>query len=203
MFYLIFIALIAFLLYKRYGKNPSPSQQTKHLPEQFVVFDLETTGLDPYKHEIIEIGALKVNKNSIHHESFQSLIKPQKKIPQRVTDINGITNEMVVTEGRELADVLPEFMEFIGNHHLIAYNADFDMSFIHAAAAQHGKTITNRHSCALKMARRAWPRLKSYKLEAVAEIGGIPTSGNHRALKDCELAAHVYLAAAAKLGATS
>jgi DNA polymerase III epsilon subunit family exonuclease len=204
MSYIVLFAITAFLIHKLSVKKPLISKQVikkkiDHLPDQFVVFDLETTGLDPTKHEIIEIGAIKVNKNSNHHEGFQYLIKPKKKISSKITGINGITNEMVQSEGRELSEVLPEFMEFIGNHHLIAYNASFDMGFIQAAANHHGIAIHNPHSCALKMARRAWPNLPSYKLGFIAENAGLSTTGSHRALKDCELTATVYMAAAAKL----
>lgn len=191
---IIFIAVLVFIFLKRKKQTAKPD--LSHLPDQFIVFDLETTGLDPQKHEIIEIGAIKINKNSTNHEAFQYLIKPKKKITQKITDINGITNDMVNREGRELADVLPEFIDFIGNHRLIAYNAEFDMKFINAAAERHGLTINNKHSCALKMARKAWPDLPSYKLESLAKSGNLSTTGNHRALKDCELATYVYMTAA-------
>jgi DNA polymerase III subunit epsilon len=198
MSYVIIISLLIIIVcYKKTKKIPH--LDTSFLPETFIVFDLETTGLDPISNEIIEIGAIKVKRNSKHHDGFQSLIKPVKKIPARATAINGITQAMVDQDGRQLAEVLPEFIEFIGNHRLIAFNSDFDMGFINVAAQKLGYRIDNQSSCALKMARRAWPGLKSYKLESLAKIGGMTTPGNHRALKDCELATLVYMSAAAKL----
>lgn len=195
------ITALIFMIYKATKNNQS--HDMSFLPEQFIVFDLETTGLSPYENEIIEIGAIKVNRNSNHHDAFQALVKPKKKIPQRATAVNGITQAMVDKEGRILAEVLPEFIAFIGDHRLIAFNADFDMGFINAAAADHGHIINNKYSCALKMARKAWPGLKSYKLENLAKAGGLSATGNHRALKDCELATTVYIAAAAKLKSIS
>lgn len=198
---LILIAIIFFFIHKYTKSSPiKASTKMKSLfhPGQFIVFDLETTGLDPSKHEIIEIGAIKVSKNQTRHEGFHALIKPKKKIPARITEINGITNEMVAN-GQDIDDVLPEFMAFIGNHRLVAYNAKFDMSFLDTAAARKGKIVKNPCSCALNMARRAWPGLPSYKLTHIAEHTGISTEGAHRALEDCKMAATVYLAAAAKL----
>ncbi len=170
------------------------------LPEQFVVLDLETTGLDPTKHEIIEIGAVKVNRDSNKHVTFQALIKPSKKIPKKITHITGITREMVEKDGEDLESVIKEFIEFIGDLRLVAYNAEFDIGFLKTTAEYFGLTIKNPSSCALKMARRAWPGLKSYKLADLANTGDLSTKGTHRALKDCELTMIVYTSAASQLG---
>ncbi|MCK5113190.1 MAG: 3'-5' exonuclease [Phycisphaerae bacterium] len=170
------------------------------LPKQFIVLDLETTGLDPTQHEIIEIGAVKVNRDSDNHTSLHALIKPSKKIPNEITQITGISQEMVERDGENLESVIKEFMEFFGDLRLVAYNAKFDMSFLKTAAKNYGLTINNPSSCALKMARRAWPGLKSYKLGDLAKTGGLSTKGAHRALKDCELTMIVYTSAASELG---
>ena len=169
------------------------------LPEQFVVFDLETTGLDPSRHEIIEIGAIKANRDSDNHTTFQALVKPHKKVPKKITEITGITQEMLDTDGENLESVLREFIEFIGDLRLVAYNAKFDMAFLAQSSNSCGLTIKNEHSCALMMARRAWPDLKSYKLAELASKGGLSAKGAHRALKDCELALIVYTSAASVL----
>ncbi len=190
-------ASIIYLLSKKF-KKPAPPDLS-FLPKKFIIFDLETTGLDPLKHEILEIGAIRVNRDSDIHETFQQLLKPRKKIPARATAINGITQEMVDKEGKELSEVINDFIEFIADHRLVAFNADFDMGFIKTAALKHGHEINNDYSCALKMSKRAWPGLKSYKLESLAKRGNLSTKGNHRALKDCELTALIYMTAAATL----
>jgi DNA polymerase-3 subunit epsilon len=173
------------------------------LPEEFIVFDLETTGLSPHDCEIIEIGAIKVNRDSGEHITFQALVKPSILIPSKITHITGITQKMINKDGEDIKAVIPEFLDFIGDLRLVAYNARFDMGFINAAVAKQGLKIKNPHSCALKMARRAWPDLESYKLVDVAERGGLSAKGNHRALKDAELTMTVYAAAAETLESLS
>ncbi len=196
--WLIILILVvgAYLFFRSRGRKADLSM----LPEQFVVLDLETTGLDPTKHEIIEIGAVKVTRDSNKHVTFQALIKPSKKIPKKITQITGITQEMVEKDGEILESVIKEFLEFIGDLRLVAYNAEFDMGFLKTAAKCFGLTIKNQSSCALKMARRAWPGLKSYNLADLANTGDLSTKGTHRALKDCELTMIVYTSAASKLG---
>jgi DNA polymerase III epsilon subunit family exonuclease len=169
------------------------------LPEQFIVFDLETTGLNPEKHEIIEIWAVKVNRDSNEHDTFTIIVRPNKKIPRRISEITGITSEMLQTEGNSLESAIEEFMQFAGNLRLVAFNAPFDYAFLSNAVLRFGKCLENPVSCALDMAKRAWPGLRSYKLGNLATIGGLNTQGTHRALKDCELTITVYCAAANKL----
>ena len=186
-------------------KKPDNEQEVDSfaLPEEFIVFDLETTGLSPQDCEIIEIGAIKVNRDSGEHITFQALVKPSIPIPSKITHITGITQKMINKDGEDIKTVIPEFLDFIGDLRLVAYNARFDMGFINAAIAKQGLKIKNPHSCALKMARRAWPDLESYKLVDVAERGGLSAKGNHRALKDAELTMTVYAAAAETLESLS
>jgi len=170
------------------------------LPEQFVVFDLETTGLRADSHEIIEIGAVRVNRDSANHETFQVLVKPRKKVPKKITEITGISQQMVEQDGVALEQAVAEFQEFAGDLRLVAYNAAFDMAFLRNAAARCGKEVRNPVSCALHMARRAWPSRQSYRLTDMAKGAGKSTSGAHRALNDCALTMGVYSAAAVTLG---
>lgn len=170
------------------------------LPSHFIVFDLETTGLSPSKNEIIEIGAIKVNRNSNNHTTFQALIKPKGKIPKKIAKITGITQKMIDDDGEDIESVLKEFVDFVEDLRLVAFNVEFDMRFLKEASKIHDIKIGNQVSCALKMARRAWPGLQSYKLADLARMGGLSSKGNHRALRDCELALTVYTAAVAELG---
>ena len=170
------------------------------LPRQFIVLDLETTGLDTVRHEIIEVGAIRVSVDSDSHATFQALVKPEKKIPKRITELTGITQDMVDREGESLADVLAAFIEFASDLPLVTFNADFDLGFLQNAASRHGLVIANRYTCALKMARRAWPGLPSYRLKDLAEMGNLSAEDTHRALGDCKRAALVFTSAASKLG---
>jgi DNA polymerase-3 subunit epsilon len=170
------------------------------LPPQFIVFDSETTGLNPILDEIIEVGAIRVTLGSDNHDGFQTLVKPRKKVPRRITEITGISQEMVDSEGLTLADVLLQFIEFIQELPLITFNAEFDMGFLWNAAKSHGFVINNRYTCALKRARRAWPGLESYRLVDLAKIGGLPDDDTHRALGDCRRAAIIFTSATSTLG---
>ena len=171
------------------------------LPERFVVYDLETTGLDPQTHSIIEIGAIRVNRDSDMHDSFQTLVHPKGRIGKRITELTGITSEMVRTEGMSLDQALSEFRDFVGDLPLVAYNADFDDAFLKAACRRTGSTdMPNEVCCALKMARRAWPSRSSYRLADIAKDGGLSDEDTHRALGDCKRTLIVYATAAKELG---
>ena len=169
------------------------------LPRQFIVLDLETTGLDPLRDEIIEFGVVRVCLDVHTHPTFQTLVKPKRKIPKKITEITGITQEMVDGEGIDPSDALAQFIEFIGDLPIVTYNAEFDMGFIRNAARQQGITISNRYACALKRARRAWPDLPSHRLSYIADVEGLPNNDAHRALGDCERALNLFVRATIKL----
>ncbi len=197
----IIAAAIVYTWIKRNKSRPDLSI----LPERFVVFDLETTGLKSDVHEIIEIGAIRVNRYSDNHDTFEALVRPSKKIPKRITEITGITQDMVEKDGDSLEIALAQFIEFVGDLPLVSFNAEFDMAFLTAAVQknQAGALANNPVSCAMKMARRAWPGRKSYRLTDLAKDGGLPADATHRALGDCKRTVIVYTAAAAKLRSAS
>ena len=197
--WLVLIVIVAAVIYFLRSRG-KPQASLAHLPEQFVVFDLETTGLDPRKHEIIEFGAIRVNRDSINHDTFQSLVKPSRKVPKKITELTGINQAMLDAEGEPIESALREFLSFVGDLHLVSFNADFDMAFLQNTAAKHSISIGNPVSCALKMSRRAWPGRKSYRLADLAKDGNLKSDGTHRALGDCQRALIVYTAAASKLG---
>jgi DNA polymerase III epsilon subunit family exonuclease len=170
------------------------------LPKQFVVLDLETTGLNSSKDEIIEFGAIRVTLDSENQVAFRTFVKPKKKVPRKITEITGITQEMVDNEGIHLGDALTQFIEFIGDLPLVTYNAEFDMGFLYSAARQHGVVINNRYTCALKRARRAWPGLESYRLVDMAKMGKLSDADTHRAVGDCMRALFVFTASTSTLG---
>jgi DNA polymerase III subunit epsilon len=191
------VIVIAVLFFRR--KSKSTAIDLSVLPPQFVVVDVETTGLDSKKHQIIEIGAVKVNRDSDHHTTFQVFVKLNDKLPRKIAEMTGITTEMLEREGESLEVAIAEFLEFAGNLRLVAFNAPFDLAFLSRAAAQIEKRVENPVSDALDMARRAWPGRRSYRLADLSRGGGLATKGNHRTLKDCQLTMTVYCAAASKL----
>jgi len=196
---LILIAITAYFLLRR--KTAGVQQvPTDHLPETFIVLDLETTGLDATRHEIIEIAAIRYRKGNTTSETLQSLVKPSKNVPKKITEITGITQEMLETNGEPLADVMREFIAFVGEHRLVTFNAEFDMAFLHAATTRHGLAkLNNPVSCALQMARRAWPKRRTFRLRDLAFDGEFAGGTAHRALEDARCALIVYAAAVAEL----
>ena len=113
MIWIVVIAVALAVIAYFYSQSDKPDLSV--LPETFVVFDLETTGLKPEVDEIIEIGAIRVNRDSKEHDTFQALIRPSKSIPDKIVEITGITQKMVDDDGGSLAEELPQFLDFIGD----------------------------------------------------------------------------------------
>lgn len=171
-----------------------------HLPRSFVVFDIETTGIDPSRHEIIEIGAIRVNRDSPTQESFRCLVRTNNVVPLRVTELTGITQSELNAEGKRMVEALREFNAFIGELPLVSFNADLGMSFLAQAAQKNAVSIPNPVSCARKMAHRAWPDRKGHGLAELARVENIDEDAIHNVLEDCRRVLAVYLAAASRLG---
>ena len=196
---LIVIAVIAYFVMRK-GKTGLQQIPIDLLPETFIIFDLETTGLNASRHEIIEVAAIRFKKGTTTHETLQGLVKPKKPVPQEITDLTGITQEMVDRDGEPLHEVLAAFAAFVGDRRLVSFNAEFDMAFLQAAAKGSGlPAFSNPVSCALKMARRAWPKRKSFRLDDLASDGQFQKGAAHRALEDARRALIVYAAAVAQL----
>jgi len=197
--YILLILIVIVIGYYAF-KDRRNNETLDLLPEQFVVFDLVATGLDTKRHQIIELGAMRVSREYTMPLTFQALVKPQENIPKKIVDLTGITQEMLDREGDDLADVLESFREFVGDARLVSFDAKFKKAFLNAAYARCKMApLSNRMSCALKMARRAWPKRKSYRLADIADDENIETNGTHRALEDCKRTLAVYEAAALNL----
>ena len=182
-------------------RQTSARADVSMVPERFVVFDLETTGLDADRHEIIEIGAIRVNRDADEHQTFQTLVRSNKRVPKRITELTGITDEMVRSDGLELVEALTEFRSFVGNLPLVAFNAEFDDAFLRAACASTSTDpFANEVCCALQLSRRAWPWRKSFRLTDIARDGNLSMDETHRALGDCRRTMIVYIAAAREVG---
>lgn len=151
------------------------------MPEQYVVFDLETTGLSPKKAEIIEIGAVRVNCGKIT-EKFQTYVKPYGHIPQMITELTGIT-EAMTKDAPCIEDALPEFLSFIGDDVLFAHNSSFDCRFIGTACLLLGYDPKNEVRDSLTLARR-YIKSENYKLETLKNLLGIERR-SHNAVDDC------------------
>ncbi len=172
------------------------------IPRRFVAIDIETTGLDAELDEIIEIGAILFDLSGDNHITYNALIKSTKFVSQRITNLTGITQEMLDLEGVELREEMLFLKDFIEDLPIVAYNAKFDIKFINKAFSLINHYPNNKIICAFNMAKKAW-NLPSYKLADVADTFGIDSTGAHRALKDCELTGLVFVGAARVLGKVS
>ena len=150
--------------------------------EECVIFDLETTGLSPTSNEIIEIGAIYF-KDGVAVDKFSRLVKPICSIPSKITQLTGITNEMVENEDN-IKDVLPEFYDFCKDYPLVAYNLPFDSSFLINKGNDLGIDFMldgNRLGMdALEVARRCFPNM-SHKLTDMIDYLKIQIDTSHRA----------------------
>lgn len=166
-------------------------KRMQYVPD-YVVFDLETTGVNPKLDAIIEISGVKVRNQQVT-DTFSRLVNPGRPIPDSATAVNGITDAMV-SEESGLAEILPEFLDFIGTDILVGHNIHtFDMLFLwNAMEALFGKTIPNDYIDTLALARYCLPQLSHYRLVDIASYYQISTKGAHRALNDCIMNQQCY-----------
>ncbi len=151
----------------------------------YVVFDLETTGLSPVTDRIIEISAVKVRGGKVQ-DTFSTLVNPGRPIPAAASRVNGITDAMVM-DAPVLKAVWGRFLDFIGNEILVGHNIhSFDMKFLNAAMQEfYRQDLENDYIDTLYMARNCMKNLSRHRLVDLAACFGISTQGAHRALNDC------------------
>lgn len=153
----------------------------------YVVFDFETTGMSYATDEVIEISAVKVQNGKVVDE-FTTLVNPGCPIPYYASEVNGITDDMVGNSPL-IQEVLPEFLEFVGDSVLVGHNIHtFDMKFLYRDVERFcGATLGNDYIDTLQIARIYLPQLERYRLVDLADHYGIDAKGAHRALNDCRM----------------
>jgi len=158
-----------------------------------VVLDFETTGLRAHKHGLLEVAAIRLVPGQTSCPYYHALVKQDRRIPKKIVEITGITDDMV-ENAAAASEVVTSLLSFIGADPIVAYNADFDLGFLNAACQQHITSKINRggHSCALKLARRTWDWLPNHRLGTVAAHLKLDMTGQHRALGDAQRAAQIY-----------
>lgn len=164
------------------------------LGKPIVMLDFETTGLSPDMGDrITEVAALRIADGRVV-ERFVSLVNCGVRIPPFITSLTGISQQMVDT-APPASEVLPQLLEFIGGDALSAHNASFDEKFLKAESARQGLApLHDATVCSLKLSRRVYPKLPSYKLGQLSGQLGIRfRSAAHRAESDAEVAAEVLL----------
>lgn len=160
------------------------------MDNEYIVLDIETTGLSFRTEKITEIGAVKV-KNGEIVDTFECFVNPEIPIPQRIVELTGITDDMV--KNADTIDiVMPKFLEFIGNLKLVAHNADFDVGFLKYNAENLGLKMDNEYIDSLALSRQLYPEFKKHKLGILAEKFGIKVENAHRALDDVKTLVKVY-----------
>ncbi len=176
---------------------------TRMLDElEFVVVDVEATGAKMPPNRIIELGAYRIRGKQIV-DNFLTLVNPEISIPRFVASLTGINNEMV-RQAPLFADVVPRWLNFVGDAVLIAHNAPFDTNFINHEISRvyPGQRMVNPHLCTVTLSRRAIPGLTNYRLETVAENFSISIPERHRAGSDALATAEIFLHLLERLAAS-
>ncbi|WP_028550463.1 PolC-type DNA polymerase III [Paenibacillus sp. UNC451MF] len=150
---------------------------------EYVIFDIETTGLSIVNNRIIEIAGVKM-KDGKEIDRFATFINPHERIPYNIQQLTNITDDMV-KDAPELAEMLPKFIDFVGDCVLVAHNARFDMGFIQANCKQLGlPVVTNPSLDTLELARLLFPTMKNHRLNTLADKFKVGLDNHHRAIDD-------------------
>ena len=158
--------------------------------KSYIAFDLETTGLSPQEHEIIEIGALKVREGKVV-ERFMEFVHPNKPITPMITNITHITNDMVAG-ARSCPEIIHDFLSFCEDDVLIGHNVMFDYSFVKCSAVREGLTFEKMGIDTLKIARKVHKDFESKSLGALCDYYHIENPAAHRAYYDALATAKLY-----------
>lgn len=160
------------------------------IPDEYVVLDIETTGLDPNNDKILEIGAIRI-KNGKTKEKFQAIVKTD--VPKNIVSLTGITQEQA-DQGISIKDALMQLKEFIQNNPTVGYNIRmFDLKFIKKECLRNNVPIPfQKITDVLDLTRKIYPNLQSYQLGEIAKEKQITVVEEHRALADCELCNKIY-----------
>ncbi|MBL8026989.1 MAG: hypothetical protein JNL74_11295 [Fibrobacteres bacterium] len=170
------------------------------IPAEFVAFDIETTGLDPNREDIIELAAV-LFKNGEPAGDFDSLVLTDKVISPYISSLTGISQTEVESKGRPADEVLEKFLEFIGDRPLVAHNAGFDTSFVNAKLKLiKREKLNNSVYDSLLLSRLGLPGLDSYKLENLSKRFELHDGRSHRAGSDAIACGRLFIKALSGVG---
>ena len=157
----------------------------------FICFDIETTGLSAARDKITEIGAVKV-ENGVITDTFSTFANPEMPIPQKITQLTGITDDMV-KDAPSQSEAVGAFLEFAGNNVLVAHNAPFDTSFIAKACEDMGREYNYTSIDTVAISRAILTDIKNCKLDTVAKFLRLGDFNHHRATDDAEMLARIFI----------
>lgn len=173
-------------------ERPQKGNSLLAFPRDFILLDLETTGLSPQYDEIIEIACIRIKDLSIV-DTFHTLVHPVYEIDEFITELTGITNEMVA-DAPPIENVLPEVLEYISSDIIVGHNVNFDINFLYDAFLEKmGSFFSNDFVDTMRLARKMLPDLPHHRLRDMLSYFGITPSGSHRAFCDCESTLSCYL----------
>ncbi len=158
--------------------------------DEMIVFDIETTGLSNRTCKIIEIGAVKI-KNGEVIDTMDTFVDPEMAIPEEITNLTSITDEMVKGAPKE-EEAVKTFLSFAGDRMLIAHNANFDVGFIRVACAKYGIPFTNTFLDTVGLSKYVNPELKNHKLDTIAAAYHLDDFHHHRASDDATVLAYIF-----------
>ncbi|MDP4152092.1 MAG: exonuclease domain-containing protein [Bacillota bacterium] len=159
--------------------------------ENYVVLDLETTGLDPSYDDIIEVAALRIENNEIVGQ-YQSLVNPGYKISEFISNLTGITNEML-SKAPHIQDVLKQFIDFIGDSIVVGHNANFDINFLYDNCSRNFDMLfKNNFIDTMRLSRRLFKKETHHRLSDLVMRFGIGPTIEHRALNDAHQTHECY-----------
>lgn len=157
----------------------------------YVVVDLETTGLDPQRDGIIEFGAVKVSGGRFT-QSYSSLVNPGCKVGVFISELTGITNDMLAS-APSISDTLPDFIHFLGDSVVVGHNVNFDINFIYESCVKIlDRPFSNDFIDTMRLSRRLFPEHRHHRLRDLKERFGIIDALEHRALADAEQTSRCY-----------
>lgn len=152
----------------------------------YTIIDIETTGLDSTFDEIIELAALKIRNNQIV-DRFQTFVKPENEIDEFITELTGITNEMV-KDAPQINEIINSYYKFLSDDIIIGHNVNFDINFLYDISE-----ISNDFIDTLRIARRCVTDIKNHKLNTLTNYFKINNVDEHRALIDCNITYELFL----------
>jgi len=168
------------------------NRSKQHRMQRYTILDIETTGLNPEKDRIIEIGILRIVDGKVQ-DKYHKLINAQVIIPDNIIELTGITQEMIESEGVSEETAIGEIIDFIQQDIILGYNINFDLDFLDEMAIREACNFSiTKCKDIMEIARRKINGLVNYQLDTVAAYFNIDVDQRHRALLDCEIAKKIY-----------